>query len=66
MHPQGGRGRCVVDDYTSKVHNNHYREIACYVRGAGSASVLIAATRAVTWAKYGTLLEQVVNGYAVK
>ena len=63
---QGGRGRCVVDDYTSKAHNNHYREIACYVRGADRASVLIAATRAMTWARYGTLLEQVVNGYAVK
>jgi len=29
-------------------------------------TVLTAATRAVTWAQYGTLLEQVVNGYAVK
>jgi hypothetical protein len=65
----GGRGRCVVDDYTTKIHNNHYREIACYVQGASgarTASVLIAATRIVTWAQYGTLLERVVNGYAVK
>jgi hypothetical protein len=66
---RGGQGRCVVDDYTTKIHNNHYREIACYVQGitsAHTASVLIAATRAVTWAQYGTLLERVVNGYAVK
>ena len=66
---RGGQGRCVVDDYTTKIHNNHYREIACYVQGASgahTASVLIAATRAVTWAQYGTLLERVVNGYAVK
>jgi hypothetical protein len=66
---RGGQGRCVVDDYTTKIHNNHYREIACYVQGATSAhtaSVLIAATRVVTWAQYGTLLERVVNGYAVK
>jgi hypothetical protein len=65
----GGPGRCVVDDYTTKIHNNHYREIACYVQGASgarTASVLIAATRIVTWAQYGTLLERVVNGYAVK
>ena len=27
---------------------------------------LIAATRAVAWGQYGTLLERVVNGYAVK
>ena len=65
---RGGRGRCVIDDYTTTVHDNHYREIACYVRtaGAGSASVLIATTRAVTWPRYGALLEQVVNGYTVK
>jgi hypothetical protein len=66
---RGGQGRCVLDDYTTKIHNNHYREIACYVQGttgAHAASVLIAATRAVTWARYGTLLERVVNGYAAK
>jgi hypothetical protein len=66
---RGGQGRCVVDDYTTKIHNNHYREIACYIQGttgARTARVLIAATRAGTWAQYGTLLERVVNGYAVK
>lgn len=66
---RGGQGRCVIDDYTTQIHNNHYREIACYVQGATGAptgSVLIAATRAVTWAQYGTVLERVVNGYAVK
>jgi hypothetical protein len=63
---QGGQGRCVVDDYTSSVHNNRYREIACLVRGAHASSVVIAATRVAAWAQYGTLLEQVVNGYAVK
>ena len=63
---RGGQGRCVVDDYTTKIHNNHYREIACFVRGARTSSVVIAATRVVMWAQYGTLLEQVVNGYTVK
>jgi hypothetical protein len=61
----GGNGRCVVDDYTTRVHSNHYREIACFVRGTRAASVLIAATPATTWARYGPLLERVVNGYAV-
>jgi hypothetical protein len=63
---RGGQGRCVVDDYTSSVHNNRYREIACFVRGAHASSVVIAATRVAAWAQYGTLLEQAVNGYAVK
>ena len=62
---RGGQGRCVLDDYTTKVHNNHYREIACFVRGARGASVLVAATRAVTWGHYGALLERVVNGFTV-
>lgn len=61
----GGNGRCVVDDYTTRVHSNHYREIACFVRGTRAASVLIAATPTTTWARYGALLERVVNGYAV-
>jgi hypothetical protein len=55
----------VVDDYTTRVHSNHYREIACFVRGTRAASVLIAATPTTTWARYGALLERVVNGYAV-
>ena len=28
---RGGLGRCVIDSYTTKIHDNRYREIACYV-----------------------------------
>jgi hypothetical protein len=62
---RGGHGRCVVDDYITRIRSNHYREIACFVQAAGDASVLIAATPAAAWGRYGALLERVVSGYAV-
>ena len=62
---RGGTGSCVIDDYVTKVHANHYREIACYVRGARAASVLIAAAPATDWARYAGLLERAVSSYAV-
>jgi hypothetical protein len=63
---RGGQGSCVIDTYVTKVHANTYREIACYVQGARSSSVVIAATPAADWARYGGVLEQAVNSYAVK
>jgi len=60
---RGGRGRCVIDNYTTRVHDNHYREIACYVRAAHAASVLVAATPAAAWEAAAALLEQVVRSY---
>lgn len=60
---RGGRGRCVIDDYTTRVHSNHYREIACFVQAGGKGSVLVAATRAAGWGTYGSVLEKVVSAY---
>jgi hypothetical protein len=60
---RGGQGRCVVDSYTTKIHQNHYREIACLVQGAHAASVLVAATSARTWPAYQPLLDRVVSSY---
>jgi hypothetical protein len=41
------------------------REIACYVRGAHRASVLIAATPDGDGGKYAGLLEQAVSAFTV-
>ena len=60
---RGGQGRCVVDSYTTKIHQNHYREIACFVQGTRAASVLVAATSARTWRAYQPLLDRVVSSY---
>ena len=62
---RGGRGSCVIDDYVTKARDHRYREIACYVQGARTSSVLVAATPAADWARYGGLLEQAVDSYAV-
>jgi hypothetical protein len=62
---RGGLGSCVLDGYTTKVGANHYREIACFVRGARGSSVLVAATPAGDWGTYAGLLERAVTAYAV-
>jgi len=63
---RGGRGRCVIDNYTNKIHGNHYREIACYVQGAHAASVLVAASPAAAWQATAALLEKVVSSYQAR
>ena len=63
LHFRGGQGRCVIDNYTTKIHSNHYREIACFVQGTHAASVLVAATTTGTWRAYQPLLDQVVSSY---
>lgn len=60
---RGGRGQCVMDDYTTKIHSNHYREIACFVRAGKHGSVLVAATPVTEWKAYGGVLERVVSAY---
>jgi hypothetical protein len=62
---RGGNGSCVLDSYITKVHANHYREIACFVQGAHAASVIVAATPAGDWGTYQGLLEEAVSAYAV-
>jgi len=59
----GGNGRCVIDDYRTKEHHNHYREIACFIRTAHGGSVLVAASPNAMWAKYAGLLERAVSAY---
>ena len=63
---RSGRGRCVIDKYTTKVRDNHYREIACYVQGAHAASVLVAAAPAATSQATVALLEKVVSSYQAR
>jgi len=62
---RGGNGSCVLDSYITKVHANHYREIACFVQGAHAASVIVAAAPAGDWGTYQGLLEDAVSAYAV-
>ena len=62
---RGGHGRCVMDNYTTDMHHNHYNEIACIVRGAHATSVLVAATSTAAWQAHRALLEKVISSYQV-
>ena len=62
---RGGHGRCVMDNYTTDIHHNHYNEIACIVQGAHATSVLVAATSTSAWQANRALLEKVVSSYQV-
>jgi len=53
---RGGTGSCVMDQYTTKIHSNHFQEIACLVAGHHGASVIVAAAPAAQWAQASPLL----------
>jgi len=63
---RGGTGSCVIDDYLTKIGAHHYQEIACLVQGRTSASVIVAAAPAASWAKARPLLFQAVAAYQVR
>jgi hypothetical protein len=60
-----GEGSCVIDDYRSRVVVNHYREIACFVKGRATASVIVAAALQSQWARAENDLERAVEAYLV-
>jgi hypothetical protein len=63
---RGGTGSCVIDDYHTRIGAHHYQEIACLVQGHTSASVIVAAAPAATWAQARPLLFQAVGAYLVR
>jgi hypothetical protein len=63
---RGGQGSCVIDDYVTMVHANHYREIACFAQGRTAASVIVAATLAKDWTRYRQKLERALEAWQVR
>jgi len=61
----GGTGACVIDDYTTRVGSNPFHEIACFVEGPHSGSVIVVATPPKSWASYAVPLEQAISAYRV-
>lgn len=59
----GGVGSCVIDHYITKFHANHYREIACFVQGPTTASVIVAAALESDWPQAAPVLERAVSVY---
>jgi hypothetical protein len=62
---RGGTGSCVIDRYITRIGGHHFQEIACLVRGHTSASVIVAAAPAATWAQARPLLLRAVAAYLV-
>lgn len=63
LHFLGGKGSCVTDDYYTRVHVNHYREIACFVVGRSGGSVVVAAALESNWKRAAPLLERAISAY---
>jgi hypothetical protein len=63
---RGGTGSCVIDNYRTRIGAHHFQEIACLVQGHTSASVIVAAAPAATWAQARPLLFQAVDAYLVR
>ena len=63
---RGGAASCVIDTYVTRIGAHHYQEIACLVQGRTSASVIVAAAPAATWAQASPLLLQAVAAYQIR
>jgi hypothetical protein len=66
VHFFGGTGTCVIDSYITKAKSHHFTELACYVRGATSSSVVIAAAPTADWSKAAPVLKRAVAAYQVR
>ena len=62
----GGTGTCVIDAYVTKIKSNHYTELACFVRGPTTSSVIIAAALTANWASASSVLMRAVAAYQVQ
>jgi hypothetical protein len=62
---RGGTGSCVIDDYLTRVGDNHYREIACFVVGQHVSSVLVAAGANANWTHFLPLLRESVASFRI-
>ena len=62
---RGGTGSCVIDDYLTRVGNNHYKEIACLVVGQHASSVVIAAGANADWTHFLPLLRESVASFRI-
>ncbi len=61
----GGRGSGVLDDYFTRVGNNHYREIAALVVGGHGSWVIVGASLDADYARFRPLLQQAISSFAV-
>jgi hypothetical protein len=61
-----GRGSCVIDEYATVEKHHRFREIACFVQGRTSSSVIVAATTPTLWSRIARLLERAIDAFQVR
>jgi hypothetical protein len=62
---RGGTGSCVIDDYLTRVGDNHYKEIACFVVGQHASGVVVAAGADADWTHFLPLLRESVASFRI-
>ena len=62
---RGGTGSCVIDDYLTRVSDNHYKEIACFVVGQQASSVVVVAAANADWNHFLPLLRKCVASFRI-
>ncbi len=62
----GGTGACIIDDYVTRVGHSPFHEIACFVAGPHSGSVVVVAAPPTEWRSYAIPLERVISSYRVR
>src|SRR6266513_1566116 len=55
---RSGRGSCVIDSY--RTSRARYREIACFVAGARTSSVIVGAAPSKNWAQQAETIERAI------
>lgn len=59
---RSGRGSCVEDTYTTKIHAS-FRELACLVAGSRATTVIVAAAPPKDWPRISGELERAVASF---
>jgi hypothetical protein len=62
----GGTGTCVTDSYVTKAKAHHFTEMACFVQGKTSASVVVATAPTANWRAAAPVLKRAVAAYQVR
>lgn len=63
---RGGRGSCVLDDYVTRIGDNHFRELASLVEGPLGGGVLVAAAPVSNWGRFRGSLERAADSYLAR
>ena len=59
---RGGRGSCVIDDYTTS-SGQRYRELACIVAGTRATTVVVGAVPPFRWNRSRPVIDRAIESF---